>query len=103
MYRHVELVFCTQKSVLSQNFWSSIFLSLRKIISFFTIIVSNSIDRTTWFLIMCIPTQPTASTFLVYKHLNLVRILFVLRHCVPSIFIFLLSLQKKKNLQCSTS
>lgn len=46
-------------------------------------------------------TQPTASTFLDYKHPNLVRILFVLQHCVPPKFAFLLSLQK--NLKTSVN
>lgn len=40
-------------------------------------------------------TQPTPRTFLVYKCLNLVRIAFVLQHCVSPKFVSLLSLQKK--------
>ena len=78
------------KSVLSQNFCSSVSLSMYKLISFFTTAACNSMDRTTRLLIMC------PRTFLVYKCLNLVRILFALQYCVPSKFVFLLSLKKRK-------
>ena len=41
-------------------------------------------------------TKPTPRTFLVYKCLNLVRIAFVLQHCVSPKFVFLWSWKKKK-------
>ena len=74
-------------------------LSTYNMISFFTTTACHSVDRTTWLLIVY--TEPPPRTFLVYKCLNLVRISFVLQHYVPPTFIFFLSLQKKKNFQCS--
>lgn len=91
LHYHAEVVSCIQISFVTK-FYSFVWARIAWLI--FTTTACHSVDRTTWLLIVY--TEPPPRTFLVYKCLDLVRISFVLQHYVPPIFIFFLSLQKKK-------